>query len=110
VLKELPADAEPLKYKKYNLPEETTEPTRRPVSTPSPGVRALSEDEDSPTNSGTGTPSNPAPAVPAAVPSQNGTEEERIDIPGTHVPAGVVVALILAVIALLGATAFLLLR
>ena len=110
VLKELPADAEPLKYKKYNLPEETTEPTRRPVSTPSPGVRPLSEEEDSPTNSGTGTPSNPAPAVPAALPSQNGAEEERIDIPGTHVPAGVVVALILAVIALLGATAFLLLR
>ena len=60
--------------------------------------------------SGSGTPSHPAPAVEASLPLQNGAEEERIDIPGTHVPAGVVVALILGVIALLGATAFLLLR
>jgi hypothetical protein len=59
---------------------------------------------------GSGTPSNPAPATASAPPAQYGTEEERIDIPGTHVPAGVVVALILGVIALLGATAFLLLR
>ena len=110
ILKEVTPESDPLKYKKYNLPEETTEPTRRPVSTPSP-VRALSEEEESPTMSGrSGSPSNPAPAVAAAPPAQHGAEEERIDIPGTHVPAGVVVALILGVIALLGATAFLLLR
>ena len=111
VLKDLAPDTEPLKYKKYNLPEETTEPTRRPVSTPSPGVGALSDDEESPTNSGTsGTPSNPAPSAASSPPAANGAEEERIDIPGTHVPAGIVVALILGVIALLGATALLLLR
>ena len=111
VLKDLAPDTEPLKYKKYNLPEETTEPTRRPVSTPSPGVGALSDDEESPTNSGTsGTPSNPAPSAASSPPAPNGAEEERIDIPGTHVPAGIVVALILGVIALLGATALLLLR
>jgi hypothetical protein len=37
-------------------------------------------------------------------------DEERISIPGTHVPAWVVVALVIGVVALLGATAFLLLR
>jgi hypothetical protein len=36
--------------------------------------------------------------------------EERIEIPGTHVPAWVVVAIIVGVIALLAATAFFLLR
>lgn len=111
-LKEASPDGEALKYKKYNLPEEATEPTKRPVSTPSPGgVGALDEDEESPTMSGrSSTPSNPVPAAGASSPANHGAEEERIDIPGTHVPAGVVVALILGVIALLGATAFLLLR
>jgi hypothetical protein len=36
--------------------------------------------------------------------------EERIDIPGTHVPAWVVVVLVVGVVALLSGTAFLLLR
>jgi hypothetical protein len=50
---------------------------------------------------------SPAPAANAPWPA---SEEERIEIPGTHVPASVVVALILGVIALLAGTAFLLLR
>ena len=37
-------------------------------------------------------------------------EEERIDIPGTHVPAWVVVGIVIAVVAALAATAFILLR
>ena len=36
--------------------------------------------------------------------------EDPIDIPGTHVPTSVVVAIVLSVVALLAATAFLLLR
>ena len=43
-------------------------------------------------------------------PAQHGDDEERISIPGTHVPAWVVVAIIVGVIALLAATAFFLLR
>jgi hypothetical protein len=40
----------------------------------------------------------------------HGEGEERIDIPGTHVPAWVVVAIVVGVVALLAATAFFLLR
>ena len=36
--------------------------------------------------------------------------EERIDIPGTHVPAWVVVAIVVGVVALLAASAFFLMR
>ena len=37
-------------------------------------------------------------------------EEERIDIPGTHVPPWVVVVIVVGVILVLAATAFLFLR
>ena len=102
-------NGEPLKYKKYPLPqEEETEPGRRQIaSLPTAPSKSGSPD---------GQASDPAPAqaaavssVPPAEPSYT-MEDERVDIPGTHVPAGVVVALIVGVIALLGATAFLLLR
>ena len=47
------------------------------------------------------TPSGPPPAY---------YEEERIEIPGTHVPAWVVVVLVVGVIVILAGTAFLFLR
>ena len=92
--------SEPLKYRKYTLPEEPTDPARKAIPTP--------------TNASAPVDGATAPATPAATPtpaaSWSSLEEERIEIPGTHVPAGVVVALILGVIALLAGTAFLLLR
>jgi hypothetical protein len=54
-----------------------------------------------------------ASSVPAGPWHEQGPlheEEERISIPGTNVPGWVVVALVLCVVAMLGATAFLLLR
>lgn len=106
----LGADTEPLKYTKYTLPEEPPEDTgsrRAPASTASthPGKPAGEESPSSPalaSEGGEASAWNDPPAHEDA--------EERIDIPGTHVPAWVVVLLIVGVIALLGATAFLLLR
>ncbi len=96
-LQPLPAGGEPVKYRKYALPEEPTDPARKAVP-----VQASAAPAD-------GVAASAAPA--AANGSQwSAGEEERIEIPGTHVPAGVVVALILGVIALLAGTAFLLLR
>ena len=112
------ADCEPLRYRKYPLPEENdaTQPTRRHSVTPStaenapagsanPGADGLASIETS---------GAPPPGTNAATWHERGPHplepEERIDIPGTHVPTWVVVALILGVMAILGATAFLFLR
>ena len=61
-----------------------------------------------------GPASGPAGSVPAGPWQEQGphaeSDEDRISIPGTHVPAWVVVALVVCVIAMLAATAFLLLR
>lgn len=100
LLKPFTEGEEPLKYRKYNLPEEPTDPARKAVpSTPS----AVSSDASSQPNAA----ATQAPSTPNQTWS---AEEERIEIPGTHVPAGVVVALIVGVLALLVGTAFLLLR
>jgi serine/threonine protein phosphatase PrpC len=99
-LKAFSSEEEPLKYRKYALPEEPTDPARKAVphtSTPLPADGATAA-------------ASPAPAAVAPTPAWSSLEEERIEIPGTHVPASVVVALILGVIALLAGTAFLLLR
>jgi len=127
----LPAgtDAEPLKYRKYALPEapaDATEPHRRTL----PEVRAL-QSNPGPPGAGSGAPQGlastfvfsgpgagvhfPTSAANAARPSgapagPPGYDEERIDIPGTHVPAWVVAVLVLGVILVLLATAFLFLR
>ncbi len=102
-LKAFDANEEPLKYRKYVLPEEPTDPARKavPITAPADGVAAGADP--------TPQPAAAAAAAPISWPA-GALEEERIDIPGTHVPAGVVVALVLGVIALLGGTAFLLLR
>jgi protein phosphatase len=125
-LKSLGPDTEPLKYRKYMLPEETLEQTeshRRTslemavtVGAPSGGMPAnlypapLGGDGVDPN----ATPASAGPGSGAQGSwherGPHGDDEERISIPGTHVPAWVVVALVVGVVALLGATAFLLLR
>jgi protein phosphatase len=91
-------ESEPLKYRKYTLPQdEATEPGRRVVAL-GPTIAPPSR----PRAGGSGDGESPVHHFSA--------DEERVDIPGTHVPAGVVIGLIVLVIALLGGTAFLLLR
>jgi PPM family protein phosphatase len=92
----LEAEPEALKYRKYVLPEEPTDPARKAVPAHAPADGMASP--------------QPVAAVAPAPPWSGSLEEERIEIPGTHVPTSVVVALILGVIALLAGTAFLLLR
>ena len=123
-VKPLAPDAEPLKYRKYTLPEEPADATephlRRPdLAAPSPAALAAMHGGGSSAPQGlsstmvfgeqpplaaniTGkTPSKPPPRY---------YEEERIEIPGTHVPAWVVVVLVVGVILVLAGTAFLFLR
>jgi protein phosphatase len=125
-LKPLTPDTEPLKYRKYVLPEEpvdATEPHLRRPDLPAPSAAAVaalhgpgssapqglsstimfSDAQQSPVAN---LPMNKAPSTPP----QNFYEEERIEIPGTHVPAWVVVVLVVGVILVLAGTAFLFLR
>jgi serine/threonine protein phosphatase PrpC len=118
-------DHEPLKYRKYALPEapaEIAEPHRRTL----PEVRAMQSNP--PPGAGSGAPqglgstfvfaggasSGPAPGARGGAASAHSTpprfEDERIEIPGTHVPSWVVAALVVGVILVLFATAFLFLR
>lgn len=115
--------AEPLRYRKYVLPEESvddTEPGIRPseiATNPPPGGA----------HAGSSAPQGLSSTVVVAAPTIEATtagatapkaasrpppayEEERVDIPGTHVPAWVVVALVVGVILVLAGTAFLFLR
>jgi serine/threonine protein phosphatase PrpC len=123
-LKDPAADTEPHKYRKYALPEppnETAERTRRtlpemrPIQSRPPGA-----DSDAPQGLGSTFVYSP-PAKTSILPSatREGTapsagppkfEDDRIDIPGTHVPAWVVAALVVGVMLVLAATAFLFLR
>jgi protein phosphatase len=122
-------DKEPLRYRKYVLPEEpadNTEPQRRLMpELPSPLAHVdhvLGPGSSAPQGlsstivySGAGNASPPLPpnfvtARHSSRPPPAHYEEERIEIPGTHVPAWIVVALVVGVIAVLAATAFLLLR
>ncbi len=110
------SDDDPLKYKKYSLPqEEETEPGRRAVTAAGAAAMATTpggkpREVDGVSEAPKASPSSAGGPAPPVAASNYELEDERVDIPGTHVPAGVVVALIVGVIALLGATAFLLLR
>jgi protein phosphatase len=115
---------EPLKYRKYALPEEPvdeTEPNRRHL----PEIPSLPPMVSSPHSPGSSAPQGlastfvfsqtpnlmPPPRL-SPLPSGAGRtrpEEERIDIPGTHVPTWVVLLIIAAVIFVLLGTALLLL-
>jgi len=127
-------DHDVLKYRKYALPEEpadNTEPHRRLMpelsSSPPPVDPMLGPGSSAPQGlsstivySGAGAHASLPPAAMARRVSSRPPpgpfdphfdgEEERIEIPGTHVPAWVVVALVVGVVVVLAGTAFLLLR
>ena len=121
-------ETEPLKYRKYLLPEEppeNTEPNRRlndgnsnqppphlyrpPEASSQPNQSVKSQLQRTMAFAESGAP--PAAEADAAPPPRAWSDrapppdehhpEERIEIPGTHVPAWVVVVLVLGVIALL---------
>ena len=115
-------DAEPLKYRKYVLPEEPsdTEPNRRLLAEMAAARSPGSFGPSSSLQQGMGgtalfssqPPGSAASLAPARLRSNRpgAYEEERIEIPGTHVPPWVVVVLVAGVIVVLLATAFLFLR
>jgi protein phosphatase len=133
-LKPLGETPEPLKYRKYALPEEApenTEPSRRV------GGEVASVPAPTPFSGGTGAPQGLAStmvagaamgaglampdyarAAAAGLPAGQGHanlppprfEEEQIEIPGTHVPPWVVVVLVVGVVSVLVGTAFVFLR
>ncbi len=128
-LKAFTPETEPLKYRKYTLPEEPLEQTeshRRQSlremaaaavaggQTPSIGVPANLYPAAAPADPSIRPPVSKMPSSVPASPwheqAPQHEDEERISIPGTNVPGWVVVALVLCVVAMLGATAFLLLR
>ncbi len=126
-LKPLGQDAEPLKYRKYVLPEEpadNTVPHRMipeissmpPAMSNAHGPGSSAPQGLSSTivySGGNATPLPPIPPATTSAPSSGPPpyyEEERIEIPGTHVPAWVVVVLVVGVILVLAGTAFLFLR
>ena len=116
-------DAEPLKYRKYVLPEEPsdTEPNRRLLAEMAAARSPASFGPSGSMQQGMGStvlfhsqpPSGGSPSMsPTRLRSNRpgAYEEERIEIPGTHVPPWVVVVLVAGVIVVLLATAFLFLR
>ncbi len=126
-LKALTPETEPLKYRKYTLPEEPADLTERnfrrndiPSSTPPTVAAGHGPGSSSPQGLsstmvfGANSASAAAPAAGTAKGSSNPPpvyyEEERIEIPGTHVPAWVVVVLVIGVILVLAGTAALFLR
>jgi serine/threonine protein phosphatase PrpC len=114
------AEDEPLKYRKYSLPEENlehTEPGHRSSmrnlpteGTSSPNVNDAGANPSVPPGPSTRPPPANKETWHERGPHSQGNADDGIDIPGTHVPAWVVVALVVGVVALLGGTAFLLLR
>jgi serine/threonine protein phosphatase PrpC len=123
-LQPLSSETTPLKYRKYNLPEEpdeTTDNFRRAKSANEPGDPSASSSVEiaaTPPGPPSARSESRAPSVrPPSAAGQPWHEhgphaetEDRIEIPGTHVPAWVVVAIVVGVVALLAATAFFLLR
>jgi PPM family protein phosphatase len=124
-LKPLEEIQDPLKYRKYALPEEQpehTEPSRRltPEGAPTPSQMAAAYGPGSAAPQGLGSTMvaahvmggalAPPASVPGAAPPALLFEEEQIEIPGTHVPPWVVVVLVVGVLLVLVITAFVFLR
>ena len=103
---------EPLKYRKYTLGDETlgdTAPTA-PGQTPAAG----SADAHTTVPGGSLRPPAANAVAAGAWHEQGGhrvhEHDDRIDIPGTHVPIWMVIGIVVGVVVLLAGTAFLLLR
>jgi protein phosphatase len=135
-LKAADENPEPLKYRKYALPEEqpeNTEPSRR-VASEGPVPMPIAA---TPFNAGTGGPQGLGSTMVAGAAGMGGAglalpdyarsagnrpisgapppggplfQEEQIEIPGTHVPPWVVVVLVVGVVSVLVGTAFVFLR
>jgi protein phosphatase len=107
-------EGEPLKYRKYTLGDESTHDTA-PVAqghAAAPGPAEGHNADGSPRPfEPTRRPSSRPPG-PWHEPSgmRSHEHDDRIDIPGTHVPIWMVIGIVLGVIVLLAGTAFLLLR
>jgi serine/threonine protein phosphatase PrpC len=125
-LRDPATDPDPLKYRKYALPEAPAEGGEQHRRT-QPELRAM-HTTPVPPGAGSGAPQGlastfvfsgvPNPSLSSSAPrARAGSstrppsyDEERIDIPGTHVPAWVVAVLVVGVIMVLIGTALLLLR
>ncbi len=113
-LKGLDAETEPLKYRKYTLGDESFSDTV-PLLPGQPGAAASGADAHATAGS-----LRPPPAVASTSRAPGPWHEQgvhrphehddRIDIPGTHVPVWMVIGIVFGVIVLLAGTAFLLLR
>jgi serine/threonine protein phosphatase PrpC len=107
-----PAD-EPLKYRKYTLGDESFSDTV-PLPGGQPGAPGAAESHASdgsvrppPAVSATSRAPGPWHEQGAHRPHEH---DDRIDIPGTHVPVWMVIGIVIGVVVLLAGTAFLLLR
>ncbi len=107
-------NGEPLKYRKYPLPEEaneSTSPTRRlPSLAPTPAPTASSPLAASSDASLAAAVEDAAHRPDSGPPAQHFELDEPVDIPGTHVPTWIVLILVLGVVSALAATIFLFLR
>jgi protein phosphatase len=115
-------DSEQLKYRKYVLPEEpsdNTEPGRRmhpdlPSAPPLPTGYGPGSSAPQGLGSTIALAQGQSAGSPSAGLRSNrppqAYEEERIEIPGTHVPGWIVVAIVVAVIFVLFGTGFIFLR
>ena len=112
-LKPLAPETDPLKYRKYTLPEEpveATEPGRSLDLPPSIGGRPNFSGTSAPQGLSSTVVGGPTVNAPFPAPPPPQYDEERVEIPGTHVPPWVVVVLVVSVILILAGTAYLFLR
>jgi serine/threonine protein phosphatase PrpC len=113
-LKSLDAETEPLKYRKYTLGDESFSDTvplagGTPGTPGTPGEGLAPDGSMRPPAATSATSRAPGPwhEQGAHRPHEH---DDRIDIPGTHVPVWMVIGIVIGVVVLLAGTAFLLLR
>ena len=111
-LKPREADDEPLKYRKYTLGDESfsdTVPLAGGQPGPSGGEAHASDGSIRPPAVAAATSRAPGPWHEQGAHRAH-EHDDRIDIPGTHVPVWMVIGIVVGVVVLLAGTAFLLLR
>ena len=115
-LKSLDAETEPLKYRKYALGDESFSDTV-PLAGGTPGTPGVAGEAHAadgsmrPPAAASGTGSSRAPGPWHEQGAHRPHEhDDRIDLPGTHVPVWMVIGIVIGVVVLLAGTAFLLLR